>query len=1400
MPPRERSALPLIVGILGLVLASLPGVALGQDPPAPPLVSGDVEAVGNTFTAQSDSMLLQVAASDSLRVGIHMAGTQALLSLGRAGESSSVHLTISGYPPYSTLFVAIDSLLDLRPAQTDSNGVYAVTLDITNPRLILLQRWKNTLTLTPAGWSDPSAGTWNPGTLTGTLTRDIYEQIVIAGNNLTLDGAGHSCIYTGSGSAVSVSSRSSVTIRNLQVLSRYDAIMATDSPSLTVRQCYLRTETASSALYAWATTVIGRSDNLLVTRNTLRSPLGNGIVLRCGWFAWFRNPVIKENDITATTPFAIGSYQVDYGQCYNNNITSVTGLPPTITKWNPTWSYPPPVGGNHWNVWTTPDANADGFVDVPFVFTNGRDDWPYAQPQAWGATGYTIVASAGPGGTISPSGNVPVAVGASQMFTIAPEGGYDIENVLVDGSPIGLVSSYTFSEVIADHTIAASFVSLNRPPVLSAIADMTANEEALLSFTATASDPDVPAQPLTFTLVSGPPVAALDPVTGVFTWTPAEAHGPGDYPVTIKVSDNGTPPLSDQKSFTIHVNEVNKPPVLADIPYQAVDELQWLTVPLAASDPDLPPNGLAYSLGPGAPPGAMIDPHENAFVWQPGEPQGPGDYPITILVTDSGSPPLSDQKTFMVHVREVNLPPLLSELKAWCQIPEEEEFTFFPSATDPDLPPQALRFSLDGAPEGATIDPVSGTFAWTPSEAQGPGDYTFTVRVTDDGTPPLSDEQTITIHVNEVNLPPVLAAIGDQTVNEMESLTLTATATDPDLPANTLAFSLVDPPAGASIDPLTGALAWTPDESQGPGVYTLTVRVTDDGAPPLSDEKTFRVTVNEINVAPLLAFIPGQTTDEMTLLTFTASATDPDLPANTLTFSLVNAAEGMSIDPGSGVFSWTPTEAQGPMDAEVTVKVTDDGLPPRWDEQVVRIHVNEVNRPPVLTVPGPILVDEGATIAFAVTATDPDLPANTLRFALVPPVPPGASLDPVSGVFTWVTTHEGVVTLQVQASDGVGGVDTRDVLVNIGNVSPTAIIFNPTAGSVYAVGENVMFAARFLDPGSADTHTAVWTFDGITVPCAVNETEHSAVLNYAFTAPGVYMVSVAITDDGGGVGMASTVDGIEAMVVVYDATAGFVTGGGWIQSPLGAYTPNPALTGKANFGFVSKYKRGETTPTGETEFQFKVARLNFHSTAYQWLTVGGSRAQYKGTGTINGVGDYGFVLTAVDGDIATPVGPDKLRMKIWERASGTVVYDNQLAAPEGETPTTVLEGGSIVIHTGTTYQRETDPLSMRAGESEGPLAFALLPAAPNPFRGTTQLAFDLPEASHVRLTVHDVAGREVAEMVNGTFEPGRQQCVWEGRDRSGRPLEAGVYFARIEARSLAGRNGLTTVRKLVLVK
>src|SRR5665647_1655342 len=166
------------------------------------------------------------------------------------------------------------------------------------------------------------------------------------------------------------------------------------------------------------------------------------------------------------------------------------------------------------------------------------------------------------------------------------------------------------------------------------------------------------------------------------------------------------------------------------------------------------------------------------------------------------------------------------------------------------------------------------------------------------------------------------------------------------------------------------------------------------------------------------------------------------------------------------------------------------------------------------------------------------------------------------------------------------------------------------------VNDPVSVSAAFTDPDQADTHTATWTWgDGTTSAGTIIESNGAGTVSgsHVYAEAGVYTVSVKVTDNYA----ASAEVTAQSYVVVYNPDAGFVTGGGWITSPTGAYAKDPALTGKATFGFVSKYQKGANAPTGNTEFQFKVANLNFKSTSYDWLVIAGAKAQYKGTGTIN---------------------------------------------------------------------------------------------------------------------------------------------------------------------------------------
>jgi len=292
--------------------------------------------------------------------------------------------------------------------------------------------------------------------------------------------------------------------------------------------------------------------------------------------------------------------------------------------------------------------------------------------------------------------------------------------------------------------------------------------------------------------------------------------------------------------------------MIPPIPDQSIGEGELLVFIVTATDPDLPAQSLIFSLGADAPAGASISP-DGLFTWTPEEAQGPDTNLITVIVTDNGSPSLTATQRFTAIVAERNrapeLPPIPDHI-----VNEGELLSFTITAADPDLPSQRLTFTLGaGAAAGANLDSATGVFTWTPTEAQGPATNSFSVLVADDGVPSLNATRSFTVVVREINQPPVITPIPDQTVRKGDLLVFAVAASDPDLPTQGLAFSLGNgAPSGAAVSP-AGLFMWTPGATQTAGVYQIAIIVADNGTPPLNATNLARITVTDAGLtAPTL--------------------------------------------------------------------------------------------------------------------------------------------------------------------------------------------------------------------------------------------------------------------------------------------------------------------------------------------------------------------------------------------------------------------------------------------------------------------------------------------------------------------------------------------------------------------
>jgi hypothetical protein len=225
------------------------------------------------------------------------------------------------------------------------------------------------------------------------------------------------------------------------------------------------------------------------------------------------------------------------------------------------------------------------------------------------------------------------------------------------------------------------------------------------------------------------------------------------------------------------------------------------------------------------------------------------------------------------------------------------------------------------------------------------------------------------------------------------------------------------------------------------------------------------------------------------------------------------------------------------------------------------------------------------------------------------------------------------------------------------------------------VGTTVMVSATFTYNIPTDQHTAVWNWgDGMTSMGNVTEANGmgSVTGSHVYAAPGIYPVTVTVTDQRGASGSATGIPG----VVVTDPLAGSITGSGTINIPPFGLVAALASThsNKLTFQVNARYVGNQPVPRGNAMFNFTATHRTFRSTHLDWLVFSGRTASYEGSGTINGAGAYDFFVSA------SSVGRGKIRIRIWDQTTGSSVYDSQPGSPFYAAPATPISAGRITLH------------------------------------------------------------------------------------------------------------------------
>jgi PKD repeat protein len=568
---------------------------------------------------------------------------------------------------------------------------------------------------------------------------------------------------------------------------------------------------------------------------------------------------------------------------------------------------------------------------------------------------------------------------------------------------------------------------------------MTVNEGATANQPLTATDPDGNA--LTFSKVSGPTymtVTTTSPGTGTATGNINLAPGfsdAGTATAAVAAGHGGPCPGSDTKSFTITVNNVNRPPVLTQPANLTVNEGSTAEILVTGSDPDNDP--LTFMLD-GCGGFSVFDPITRRIRITPGF-NDAGVYTCTVTVSDGQA---SDSKTITITVLNVNRAPTLNPVANMTTMEgggcRDDQVI---AGSDPDA--DALTFFKTAGPTFMTVtttSPTTGNIHLAAGFSDA-GVFSATVSASDGS---LSDSKSFTITVSSVNRAPVLAQPANMTVTEGATANQTITASDPD--GCPITFSKVSGPSFMTVttsSPTTGNIALAPGFSDA-GTYGATVTASDGT---VSDSKSFSITVNN-SVPPLTLTQPSNmTVNEGGTADQSLIATDPaGLP---VTFSKVSGPIFMTVtttDPGAGTSAGNVHLAPGSADAgtyTAVVRATDTSG--ASDQKAFTITVINVNHEPVSDPNGPYSGIVGVPVNFNGSASsDPD--GDPLTYEWDFDASDGITVDatgPTSS-HTYTTTEVFTVTLTVEDNGSPNLSDTATTTATITTELPANVFLQTT--------------------------------------------------------------------------------------------------------------------------------------------------------------------------------------------------------------------------------------------------------------------------------------------------------------------------------------------------------------------
>ena len=524
------------------------------------------------------------------------------------------------------------------------------------------------------------------------------------------------------------------------------------------------------------------------------------------------------------------------------------------------------------------------------------------------------------------------------------------ETIQIRATDTGVPSQSTVGQLIVT-------VDENHAPApVNATRNVIANEMTLVSIAHNDRDQG---QIFTYSIVSSATNGTVkNEGGGSFSYRPNQDFV-GEDEFTIRVTDNGTPAMSGEATVYLSVQQNYSPsPIASDI------RILQNQLGITRIDPNDPNTTQRHSYSilsmPTNADNIRVD-NQGFVVYQP-KPNFFGQDQVVVSVLDSGTPPLVTSIAISIDVQK-NLPP--ASISTNLSVFQGKTLNFNVSPNDPNTAPQFFNYQVERAPANGTINGGGGQFSYRPAFGFS-GIDSFTVKVTDSGTPSLSGIQTFNVTVIK-NTNPIVIASDTITTFQSTPVTINASFSDPDADQSH-SFTVVEngTKGWVSVNNF-GEISYSPYGGLS-GEDSFVIGVQDSATPAGIGTKRINVSITP-NSNPIV-IANNISTFQSTAATTQVSFTDADAGQSHTYFIQTNATNGWATINQEGLLRYTPNFGFSGSDA-VTVGVYDSASPAGIGTKVISINV-QANTTPIV-IAQDISVFQGAIGTVQIDFTDSDV-------------------------------------------------------------------------------------------------------------------------------------------------------------------------------------------------------------------------------------------------------------------------------------------------------------------------------------------------------------------------------------------------------------------------------------------